>query len=499
MFTFQESDDAIKKSDEIPADMKVAQMNNDEPDCILSKGRPEIPHDSSDPPSFIINHNAQHSGAPPSPFPYHTAGHSRIRTESLCSIKSNRDITVANYLQPRKIIRTEDQKIIDIKRESRERLSNKDLDRTQLRMFDMIYFNPMNNPMKPRSPQKTEKPRKVDLNLDPSPVKKEPTAMPVPQLRLNANGEMVLDETSLVVENEQQKQNRILLASTNVVYDDDLSGNGYYKRQQRTKEWLHDETVKFYRCLNTVGTDFSLMLNLFPLRTRRDLKLKFKKEEKDNPMLINKALLNHNTFDLDELQRELDEEEEERRKEAEAKSNSEVKELVKRKILKKQEAKLKAQEQSKTRIEKILSEGELALSIVDHSVDVKENLETKPSTSAAVRTKRPYKRKVKVDADPLEAEMAEVKKKSRQPRKKVDQSDILNALEPSAKRPRKVTKKQDALVVQEISRDIDEAIEKLYGNDEAVGSFEVEQLSPPDGNAESSGVSMRIKDASFNL
>lgn len=386
----------MKKNDETQIETVQANGLQDAPQDFTPPPRPETPREAFDAPSFITNHNIQHPTAPPSPFPY--LSHGRIRTESLCSIKSNRDVTVAN-LQPRKNIRTEDQKIIDIKRESRERLSNKDLDKSQLRMFDMIYFNPQNNPMKPRSEHKIEKPKKIEL-IQEAPitqVKKEPTAMPVPQLKIDANGDMVLDEMSLVVENEQQKQNRILLASANVVYDDDLSGNyGYYKRQQRTKEWQHDETVKFYRCLNTVGTDFSLMLNLFPNRSRRDLKLKFKKEEKNNPQLIDKALLKHNTFDLDELQRELDEEEEVRKKEAEAKCNTEVKELVKRKILKKQEARLKAEQQAKTKIQKILSDGDLAMSIVDHNLqmEVKENL------ALAVQKKRQYKKRAKVPVDP---------------------------------------------------------------------------------------------------
>ena len=354
------------------------------------------PIPSNDVPLFIVNNNVQPSAAPPSPFPHFS--HSRIRTESLCSVKSNRDVTMAN-LQPRKNIRTEDQKIIDIKRESRERLSKKDLDKSQLRMFDMIYFNPQSNPMKPRSPHKHDRTKKIESKPIESEVEKESLtaerSIPVPQLKIDSNGDMVLDETSLVVENEQQKQNRLLLANANVVYDDELSGNyGYYKRQQRTKEWPHEETVKFYRCLNTVGTDFSLMLNLFPNRTRRDLKLKFKKEERNNPQLIDKALLKHNTFDLDELQRELDQEEEDRRKDSEMKSKSEVKELVKRKILKKQEAKLKFEQQSKTNVEKILSDGELAISIVNSKllVDLKENMEVSYGSPG---TKRQYKKKVK--------------------------------------------------------------------------------------------------------
>lgn len=51
------------------------------------------------------------------------------------------------------------------------------------------------------------------------------------------------------------------------------------------------------------------MLTLFPNRSRRDLKLKFKKEERINPGLINKALLHPNRFDIDELKRDFEREE----------------------------------------------------------------------------------------------------------------------------------------------------------------------------------------------
>lgn len=50
------------------------------------------------------------------------------------------------------------------------------------------------------------------------------------------------------------------------------------------------------------------MLTLFPNRSRRDLKLKFKKEERINPSLINKALLHPNRFDIDELKRDFEQE-----------------------------------------------------------------------------------------------------------------------------------------------------------------------------------------------
>lgn len=357
-----------------------------------NRSRCDTPREILDSPS----HSVHYPPTPQSPFPHH----SRIRTESLCSLKS---AASANLTQ-RKKVRTEDQKILDNKRESRERLSNKKIEKSQLRMFDMIYYNPTSNPMKPRSVVDARSPKKIDLTMELPPTPPRPekeTAAPVPQLRLNANGEMVLDETSLIVENEEQKKNRILLANTNVVYHDELSGNyGYYKRQQRTKEWPQDETIKFFRCLNTVGTDFSLMLNLFPNRSRRDLKLKFKKEEKNNPCLVDKALKHFGQYNIEELQRELEEEDEVRRKEAESKKGD-VKQLVKRKILNKQEAKARAQQQVKTKIEKFLSNGDYVINEIENPVlEIKENLDSSTESKSAKPKRQTRKRKaVKKEED----------------------------------------------------------------------------------------------------
>lgn len=57
------------------------------------------------------------------------------------------------------------------------------------------------------------------------------------------------------------------------------------------------------------------MLTLFPNRSRRDMKLKFKKEERNNPALINKALLHPKLFNIDDLKRDFEEEEAEQERE----------------------------------------------------------------------------------------------------------------------------------------------------------------------------------------
>ncbi|TMW61150.1 hypothetical protein Poli38472_013613 [Pythium oligandrum] len=56
------------------------------------------------------------------------------------------------------------------------------------------------------------------------------------------------------------------------------------------RRWTKDETKQFYYCLSQVGPNFSMMATLFPNRKRKELKSKFKYEEKHHPELIEIAL-----------------------------------------------------------------------------------------------------------------------------------------------------------------------------------------------------------------
>lgn len=53
------------------------------------------------------------------------------------------------------------------------------------------------------------------------------TKMPVPQLKLGPNGEIMLDEKSLVIETTGDKEARETLANADIVYDDEYSGSKY--------------------------------------------------------------------------------------------------------------------------------------------------------------------------------------------------------------------------------------------------------------------------------
>jgi len=63
-----------------------------------------------------------------------------------------------------------------------------------------------------------------------------------------------------------------------------------FQRKQRHDRWGHEETLHFFRALRQCGTEFSLMQSFFPGRTRRQLKLKFHREEREHPELVKQTL-----------------------------------------------------------------------------------------------------------------------------------------------------------------------------------------------------------------
>lgn len=116
-----------------------------------------------------------------------------------------------------------------------------------------------------------------------SPGKPSPT-LPVdllaPQLRLDADGNIVLDESSLVValpetarEDNSVRHVNEETGLLNVTYNSFRT-----LPDRRGRRWSPRETVRFYRALNTFGRDFYLMATIFPNRSRVELKVCFRFE-----------------------------------------------------------------------------------------------------------------------------------------------------------------------------------------------------------------------------
>ncbi|GAN01585.1 hypothetical protein MAM1_0009d01019 [Mucor ambiguus] len=112
------------------------------------------------------------------------------------------------------------------------------------------------------------------------------------QVRL-VNGEIVLDTDSLVVERTEGEVN----------YGDDpmevveensmtkkVNSMTYGKRKQSSR-WDEFETALFYDCLSQFGTDFEMIANMMPGRTRNQIRMKFNREEKLCPEKVTEYLI----------------------------------------------------------------------------------------------------------------------------------------------------------------------------------------------------------------
>ncbi|XP_058088840.1 uncharacterized protein LOC131235608 isoform X2 [Magnolia sinica] len=98
------------------------------------------------------------------------------------------------------------------------------------------------------------------------------------------------------------------LASTQGVESDDDHANhraepssklNYHSFMNRTptERWSKSDTEMFYEAIRQFGTDFAMIQQLFPGRTRHQVKLKYKAEERKHPLQLSDALI-HRSKDL---------------------------------------------------------------------------------------------------------------------------------------------------------------------------------------------------------
>jgi len=209
-------------------------------------------------------------------------------------------------------------------------------ERGSLTMFDLIYYNPeygqrmsvededkeVDTPDDPENDN-----QQVPNGLDEHPASEPATperaavieeeALPVPQVKVGLNGEIILDESSLQLETTEQKKAKDLLQKSPVVFENNKTSTNYgtWSKKRRHSDWSERETLRFYRALSVVGSDFSMMESIFKNRTRQELKLKFKKEEKLNNKMIDKCLRERGMYtDLDGLMDDSEEDDTEEEK-----------------------------------------------------------------------------------------------------------------------------------------------------------------------------------------
>ena len=218
------------------------------------------------------------------------------------------------------------------KRKFQSKISGGVFNKDSMTMSDLIFYNPADNPM-PRPLHPVSKPKKRRTNTDnddaesvddnpddphngtnsegegekessgtdaPAVEEDEEEDILAPQLKIGPDGKLIIDQASLVVQ-QSVDEKRVKALAQEAVDLTSLQSRRFSKKRRRALDWTMNETAHFYKALSTVGTDFSLMKEMFfksSNRSRMDLKIKFKKEEKLSKGLIEFALNDSSQYDL---------------------------------------------------------------------------------------------------------------------------------------------------------------------------------------------------------
>ncbi|OKL56833.1 hypothetical protein UA08_07937 [Talaromyces atroroseus] len=117
------------------------------------------------------------------------------------------------------------------------------------------------------------------------------TSQTGPRMRI-VNGEIVIDNASLQLDQRAEAAREI--GEMENIVESRLNrkiNQATYGKRTKAESWDEDLTDLFYRGLRMFGTDFSLISNMFPGRSRRQIKLKFNNEERRDPERIKQTLL----------------------------------------------------------------------------------------------------------------------------------------------------------------------------------------------------------------
>lgn len=116
------------------------------------------------------------------------------------------------------------------------------------------------------------------------------------RVTVSFNGENTLGSKSLPMQVD-------LRATTHAVVRDmgipEANYSSFQERHHIHRCWSAEETARFYRALKIFGTDFDLMTTAFPNRTHKNLKNKFKREERENRDLVQRIINDPSKFNLE--------------------------------------------------------------------------------------------------------------------------------------------------------------------------------------------------------
>uniref|UniRef100_A0A3P9JPV9 Transcription factor TFIIIB component B'' Myb domain-containing protein n=1 Tax=Oryzias latipes TaxID=8090 RepID=A0A3P9JPV9_ORYLA len=227
----------------------------------------------------------------------------------------------------RELLRRERSKEKSIKR-AKARCKEFDLDPTKMTMRDLIHYLPASNPMTsvlddsveenetevPPAVERQEPPERAQEPPAPPPMKvvsseeegaaceeeeEQEEEIMVPQVKVAEDGSLIIDEESLTVEVQRSKGPNTIQDRDPIFERGSTTTYSSFRKGTYTKPWSIEETDMFYLAISMVGTDFSMICQLFTHRARSEIKNKFKREERENSWRIDKAFRERRKLDIE--------------------------------------------------------------------------------------------------------------------------------------------------------------------------------------------------------
>ncbi|RGP77735.1 transcription factor tfiiib component b [Fusarium longipes] len=136
----------------------------------------------------------------------------------------------------------------------------------------------------------------------PAPSAPTPAAPSGPQFRI-VDGQIVIDQSSLSV--DRHARAAAAAGDMETVEENDftrlITSNSFMNtsKLKGPNIWTEEETELFYRGLCMFGTDFEMISKMFPNKQRRNVKLKYNREERHNPRRISAAVIGEKTVKMD--------------------------------------------------------------------------------------------------------------------------------------------------------------------------------------------------------
>ncbi|XP_013981865.2 transcription factor TFIIIB component B'' homolog isoform X9 [Salmo salar] len=193
------------------------------------------------------------------------------------------------------------------------------LDPSKMTMRDLIYYLPDTNPMTsylveeqrenetvlPLTPPREESPERPPTPEAPAETAsqgdedEDDDGVMVPRVKVAEDGSLIIDEESLTVEVLRQKGPNPADDRDPIFERGSTTTYSSFRKGTHVKPWSNKETDMFFLAISMVGTDFSMIGQLFPHRGRTEIKNKFKKEERANSWRIDKAFKEKRRLDLE--------------------------------------------------------------------------------------------------------------------------------------------------------------------------------------------------------